>query len=48
MMELLKPWAEQSIKYRNGEITKEEYDQWCYTYPEKAGFPCVKTIPEIR
>lgn len=27
MMELLKPWAEQSIKYRNGEITKEEYDQ---------------------
>lgn len=48
VMELLKPWAEQSIKYRNGEITKEEYDQWRYTYPEKAGFPWVKTIPEIR
>lgn len=48
VMELLKPWAEQSIKYRSGEITKEEYDEWRYTYPEKAGFPWVKTIPEIR
>ena len=48
VMELLKPWEEQSIKYRSGEITKEEYDEWRYTYPEKAGFPWVKTIPEIR
>lgn len=48
VMELLKPWAEQSIKYRSGEITKEEYDEWRYTYPEKARFPWVKTIPEIR
>ncbi len=48
MMELLKPWAEQSIKYRNGEITKEEYDKWRYTYPENAGYPWVKTIPDIR
>ena len=21
-------------KYRNGEITKEEYDQWRYNYPK--------------
>ena len=27
-------WAEQTEKYRNREITKEQYDEWCYTYPE--------------
>lgn len=41
MIELLGPWAEQSIKYRNGEISKEEYDKWRYRYPEFAGLPWV-------
>lgn len=31
---LLAAWAEQREKYKNGEITKEEYDQWRYKYPE--------------
>ena len=22
-------------KYRNGEISKEQYDEWRYTYPKK-------------
>lgn len=27
-------WQKEAEKYRNGEITKEEYDHWRYTYPE--------------
>ena len=27
-------WEQEAEKYRNGEITKEEYDRWRYTYPE--------------
>ena len=27
-------WQQEAEKYRKGEITKEEYDAWRYTYPE--------------
>lgn len=27
-------WREQAAKLEQGEITKEEYDQWRYKYPE--------------
>ena len=27
-------WREQAAKLEAGEITKEEYDQWRYRYPE--------------
>jgi len=27
-------WHKEAEKYRNGEISKEEYDRWRYTYPE--------------
>ena len=30
---LLEPWEEMAQKYRNGEISREEYDQWRYRYP---------------
>lgn len=33
MTGLLEPWEEMAQKYRNGEITHEEYDQWRYRYP---------------
>lgn len=33
MTGLLEPWEEMAQKYRNGEITREEYDQWRYNYP---------------
>ena len=32
---MLVAWAEQAQKYRSGEISKEQYDAWRYTYPEK-------------
>ncbi len=31
---MLTAWAEQAEKYRNGEITKEQYDEWRYNYPK--------------
>ena len=30
---MLTAWAEQAEKLRSGEITKEQYDQWRYTFP---------------
>lgn len=33
--QMLTAWAEQAEKYRNSEITKEQYDSWCYTFPEQ-------------
>ena len=27
-------WQKQAEKFRNGEISKEEYDKWRYNYPE--------------
>ena len=33
MTGLLEPWEEMAQKYRNGEISREEYDQWRYKYP---------------
>lgn len=34
MLEMLSAWQEQAAKLEAGEITKEEYDQWRYRYPE--------------
>lgn len=34
MLEMFSAWQEQSEKLKNGEITKEEYDQWRYNYPK--------------
>ncbi len=34
MTGLLEPWEELAHKYRNGEISREEYDQWRYNYPK--------------
>ncbi len=32
--ELISAWAEQSAKYKTGDITKDEYDKWRYNYPK--------------
>ncbi len=34
MLEMLRAWNEQAKKFKAGEITKEQYDQWRYKYPE--------------
>ena len=33
VFQMLTAWAEQAEKYRNGEISKEQYDRWRYTFP---------------
>ena len=35
MFDIFTAWQKQAVKLRNGEITKEEYDQWRYNYPQK-------------
>ena len=32
--EMLRAWMQQADKLKNGEISKEEYDEWRYKYPE--------------
>lgn len=34
LSEKLNAWAEQSEKYHNGEINRDEYDKWRYNYPK--------------
>ena len=34
MYDILRACNKIDLKYRNGEITKEEYDSWRYNYPE--------------
>ena len=34
MLEMFTAWQEMTEKYRNGDITREEYDQWRYNYSQ--------------
>ena len=34
LVDILTAWQEQAEKYKNGEISKEEYDKWRYNYPK--------------
>lgn len=34
MFNMLSAWQKEAEKLKNGEITKEDYDKWRYTYPE--------------
>lgn len=37
--DILYSWHKQQNKYLNGEITKEEYDNWRYNYPSEDDKP---------
>lgn len=39
LSEMLNAWAEQSEKYHNGDINRDEYDKWRYNYPEYDELP---------
>lgn len=44
---MIRSYAEQTKKYLSGEITKEEYDEWRYHYPEHDTHgKWAKTIPK--
>lgn len=34
LSEMLNAWSEQSEKYHNGDINRDEYDKWRYNYPK--------------
>jgi transcriptional regulator with XRE-family HTH domain len=34
MLDMLTAWQQEAAKLKAGEITKEQYDQWRYRYPE--------------
>ncbi len=34
LSKMLNAWAEQSEKYHNGDINRDEYDKWRYNYPK--------------
>ena len=34
LSKMLNAWADQSEKYHNGDISREDYDKWRYHYPE--------------
>ena len=42
MFDMFSVWQEQAEKFQNGEITKEEYDNWGYSYPESVAFNSCK------
>lgn len=47
---MLTSWQAQAAKLEAGEITKEEYDQWRYRYPEfdnKPGWAKVMPSQEL-
>ena len=47
MLNMFTAWEEQAQKFRNSEITKEEYDQWRYRYPQLDPVGQWKKIPQL-
>ena len=46
MFDMFHAWQEQAARLERGEITKEEYDQWRYKYPElDTSGPQKKVVP---
>ena len=45
---MFQAWQEQAEKLQSGEITKEEYDQWRYTYPQMEADKTKKSLDALR
>jgi len=48
LLNSLSVWQKEAEKYRNGEITKEEYDHWRYTYPAVEAQRTKNSLDELR
>lgn len=48
MSGLIQPWEEMAQKYRNGEISREEYDQWRYKYPRSEAERNEETLLKLK
>ena len=48
LLERFTAWQKEAEKYKNGEISKEDYDYWRYTYPEVEVQRTQKSLDELR
>ncbi len=48
MFDMFSAWQQQAEKYKNGEISKEEYDHWRYNYPKLEAERFKKELDELR
>ena len=48
MFDMFEAWQKQAAKLDAGEITKEEYDQWRYTYPKMESAEFKKGVDALR
>ena len=48
MFQMLSEWLHEAEKLEQGEITKEEYDQWRYTYPKISAERTRAALDELR
>lgn len=48
MFEMFEAWQKQAAKLDAEEITKEEYDQWRYTYPKMEAAEFKKDVDALR
>ena len=48
LLDCFTAWQKEAEKYRNGEISKEEYDHWRYTYPEVEVQRTREALDEMR
>lgn len=48
MIGLLEPWEEMAQKYRNGDISREKYDQWRYRYPRSEAERNEETLRKMK
>ncbi len=48
LLERFTAWQKEAENYRNGEISKEEYDHWRYTYPEVEVQRTRESLDKIR
>lgn len=48
MFQMLSEWQREAEKLEQGEITKEEYDQWRYTYPKISAERTRAALDELR
>jgi len=48
LFDMFSAWQQEAEKLENGEISKEEYDKWRYTYPEVEAMRTRETLDIMR
>ena len=48
MWDMFNTWYQQAEKLESGEITKEQYDQWRYTYPKMEAEQTRRELDALR